>query len=122
MERGPLPNAVLGQSAPLLEELATTQQAVLIGANALHAQASLDLGLEGCDGAGDLRLDGDGLASHTLDEDLHGIAQTRSHRDRGFLKGLSCGYGQGYGVTSSLSSLWIRCDGRGHEDEGKGEN
>ena len=65
MEGGFLLDVVVGQSAAVLELLASKDQALLVGRNALFV---LDLGLDIVDGVRRLHLQSDGLASEGLDD------------------------------------------------------
>ena len=65
---GLLLNVVVGESATVLELLASENQTLLIGRNALLV---LDLRLNVVDGIRGLDLKGDGLASESLHKDLH---------------------------------------------------
>ena len=59
MERGLLLNVVVGQGAAILKLLASKDQALLVGRDALLV---LDLRLDVVDGIRGLNLEGDGLA------------------------------------------------------------
>ena len=80
LQRGPgreartLLDVVVRQSAAVLELLASEDQALLVGRDALLV---LDLGLDVIDRVRGLDLKGDGLASERLDEDLHGADPRR---------------------------------------------
>jgi len=63
VESGLLLNVVVGQGAAVLELLASEDQALLVGRNALLV---LDLALNVVDGIGGLNLEGDGLAGEVL--------------------------------------------------------
>ena len=65
---GLLLNVVVRESATVLELLASEDEALLIGRDALLV---LDLGLHVVNGIGWLDLKGDGLAREGLNEDLH---------------------------------------------------
>ena len=73
MEGGLLLDVVIRKSAAVLELLTSEDEALLIGRDALLV---LDLSLDVVDGVGGLDLEGDGLASKGLDEDLHTTAET----------------------------------------------
>ena len=68
MERGLLLDVVVRESAAVLELLAREDQTLLVWRNAFLV---LDLGLDVIDGIGGLHVESDGLASKSLDEDLH---------------------------------------------------
>ena len=68
MEPRLLLDVVVGEGAAVLELLASEDEALLIGRDALLV---LDLGLNVVDGVGGLDLEGDGLAREGLNEDLH---------------------------------------------------
>ena len=67
MEGGLLLDVVVGESAAILELLAGEDESLLIGRDAFLI---LDLGLHVLDGVTWLNLEGDGLSSESLDEDL----------------------------------------------------
>ena len=62
-------DVVVLKSASVLQLLASEDQTLLVWWDALLV---LDLGLDGVDGVASLDLEGDGLASESLHEDLHG--------------------------------------------------
>ena len=68
MEGGLLLDVVVRKSTAVLELLASEDETLLVGRDALLV---LDLGLHVVDGVGWLNLEGDGLASQSLDENLH---------------------------------------------------
>ena len=68
MEGGLLLDVVVGKSAAVLELLAGEDEALLVGRDTFLV---LDLGLHVVDGVGWLDLKSDGLASESLDENLH---------------------------------------------------
>ena len=68
VEGGLLLNVVVRESATVLELLSSENQALLIGRDALLV---LDLGLHIVDSVRWLDLKSDGLASESLDENLH---------------------------------------------------
>jgi hypothetical protein len=76
---GLLLDVVVGEGATVLKLLASENQALLIGGDALLI---LDLRLDVVDGIRGLNLKGDGLASERLDEDLHrdGLRAERDER------------------------------------------
>ncbi len=68
MKRALLLDVVVGEGAAIFKLLAREDEALLVGRDALLV---LDLGLDGVDGVGGLHLEGDGLSSESLDENLH---------------------------------------------------
>ena len=69
MEGGLLLDVVVREGAAVLKLLASEDQTLLVWGDALLV---LDLSLHVLNGVGGLDLEGDGLASQSLDEDLHG--------------------------------------------------
>jgi hypothetical protein len=67
-------DVVVRQSAAVLQLLAGENQTLLIGGNALLV---LDLLLDVVDGVRSFHIEGDGLASQGLHENLHAAAQTK---------------------------------------------
>jgi hypothetical protein len=67
-------NVVVGESAAVFELLASKDQALLVGRDALLV---LDLGLDVINGIRGLDLEGDGLSRQGLDEDLHTTTETK---------------------------------------------
>ena len=59
---------VVGKGVTVLELLASKDEALLVGGDALLV---LDLGLDVVNGVAGLDLERDGLARQSLDEDLH---------------------------------------------------
>ena len=68
MEGRLLLDVVIGKSSAVLELLAGEDKSLLVGGDALLV---LDLGLDVLNGVRRLNIEGDGLASESLDEDLH---------------------------------------------------
>merc|ERR1719174_1371091 len=68
-------DVVIRQSTTVLQLLAGENQTLLIGGNAFFV---LDFGLDIFDGVGSLHIEGDCLASQSLDEDLHTTAQAQN--------------------------------------------
>ena len=62
-------DVVVREGTSVLELLASEDQTLLVRRDAFLV---LDLGLHGLDGVGGLDLEGDGLSSEGLHEDLHG--------------------------------------------------
>ena len=75
-------NVVIGQSPAVLKLLASEDEALLIGRNALLV---LDLSLDILDGVGGLHVQGDGLASESLHEDLHTATKSEDQVESGLL-------------------------------------
>merc|ERR1712127_856047 len=82
MEGGLLLDVVIGKSAAVLELLASEDESLLIGRDALLV---LDLGLDVVDGVRGLDLKGDGLAGKGLNEDLHTTTETEDEMESGLL-------------------------------------
>ena len=82
MESRLLLDVVVAKGAAVLELLASENEALLIGRDALLV---LDLGLNVVDGVGRLDLEGDGLAGKSLDEDLHTTSETEHQVEGGLL-------------------------------------
>ena len=99
MQRGLLLDVVVGQSAAVLELLASEDQSLLVRRDALLV---LDLGLDVLDGVGRLDIKRDGLASQSLDEDLHSTAKAQHQVQRGLL--LDVVVGQSATVLELLAS------------------
>ena len=69
MESGLLLDVVIREGTPILQLLASEDESLLVRGDALLV---LDLGLHRLDGVRGLDLEGDGLSSESLDEDLYG--------------------------------------------------
>ena len=82
MESRLLLDVVVCQGATILKLLASKDEALLVGWNALLV---LDLGLDIVDGIAGLYLQSDGLASQCLDKDLHATSQTQDQMEGGLL-------------------------------------
>merc|ERR1712157_453942 len=82
MEGGLLLDVVIRKSAAVLELLSSKDESLLIGRDALLV---LDLSLDVVDGVGRLDLESDGLASESLDEDLHTTAKSQDEMESGLL-------------------------------------
>ena len=74
VEGGFLLDVVVAQSTAILELLASEDEALLVWGDAFLV---LDFGLHVFDGIAGLDLEGDGLSSECLDEDLHATTQTK---------------------------------------------
>merc|ERR1712018_748267 len=81
MEGALLLDVVVGESSSVLQLLAGEDQSLLIWGDSLLV---LDLGLDVLNGVRGLHLEGDGLASQGLDEDLHASSQSE-HKMEGAL-------------------------------------
>ena len=80
MEGGLFLDVVIRESATILKLLACEDQALLVGGNTFLI---LDLSLDVLNGVGGLNIQGDGLASQGLHEDLHGTAPQTEHQVNG---------------------------------------
>ncbi|KAM0913281.1 hypothetical protein ACQ4PT_012266 [Festuca glaucescens] len=79
---GLLLDVIVRQGAAILQLLTSEDEALLVWGDALLV---LDLGLHIVNGVGRLHLQGDGLASEGLDEDLHATTQAEDKVEGGFL-------------------------------------
>ena len=82
MESGLLLDVVVAKGSSVLELLTSKDEALLIGGDALLV---LDLGLDVLNGVRRLNIEGDGLASQSLDEDLHATAKSEDQVKSGLL-------------------------------------
>merc|ERR1711997_427278 len=82
MEGALLLDVVVGESSSVLQLLAGEDQPLLIWGDSLLV---LDLGLDVLDGVGWFDLEGDGLASQGLDEDLHDSPQSENKMEGALL-------------------------------------
>merc|ERR1712130_841435 len=82
MERRLLLDVVVRQSAAVLELLASEDKTLLVGRDAFLV---LNLSLDVVDGVRRLHVEGDGLASQSLHEDLHATTQTEHKMERRLL-------------------------------------
>ena len=73
MKGGLLLDVVVREGTSVLQLLAGKDQTLLVRGDAFLV---LNLGLHGLDGIRGLHLEGDGLSSEGLDEDLHGNVST----------------------------------------------
>jgi len=78
MEGGLLLDVVILESAAILKLLSGEDESLLVWGNSFLI---LDLGLHVLDGIGLLDIEGDGLASEGLDEDLHTTAETEDEME-----------------------------------------
>merc|ERR1719266_2932174 len=99
MEGALLLDVVVGKSPSILELLASEDQPLLVWGDSLLV---LDLGLDVLDGVRGLDLEGDGLASQGLDEDLHASPESE-HKMEGALL-LDVVVGEGSSVLELLAS------------------
>ena len=109
MEGGFLLDVVVGESAAILELLSGEDESLLVGRDALLV---LDLGLHVVNGIRALNVEGDGLSSEGLHEDLHATTEAEHQVEGGLL--LDVVVGQGAAVFQLLSgedqSLLVRWD------------
>jgi hypothetical protein len=92
-------NVVVRESAAVLELLAGEDESLLVGRDALLV---LDLGLDVLDGVRRLDVQSDGLASQSLDEDLHATTESQDQVKGGLL--LDVVVGKSAAVLKLLSS------------------
>merc|ERR1711897_132143 len=78
MESALLLDVVVGESSSVLQLLASEDQPLLIWGDSLLV---LDLSLDVLDGVGRFDLEGDGLASQGLDEDLHASPESENQME-----------------------------------------
>ena len=74
MESGLLLDVVVAKGSSVLKLLASEDEALLIGGDALLV---LDLGLDVLNGVRRLNIEGDGFSSKGLDEDLHSSSESK---------------------------------------------
>ncbi|KFV01739.1 hypothetical protein N340_08256, partial [Tauraco erythrolophus] len=74
VQGGLLLDVVVGQGAPIFQLLASKDEPLLVGGNALLV---LDLGLDVLNGVAGLDLQGDGLPCQGLHKDLHATSQAQ---------------------------------------------
>jgi len=82
MESGLLLNVIVRKGSAVLELLSSEDESLLIGGDALLV---LDLSLDIFNGVRSLNIKGDGLASESLDEDLHTTAESKDQVKSGLL-------------------------------------
>merc|ERR1712165_336028 len=99
VKSGFLLNVVVREGSAILELLASKDQPLLIGRDALLV---LDLGLDIFDGVRGLHLKSDSLACEGLDEDLHATSQTKDQVEGGLL--LDVVVGEGSAILKLLAS------------------
>merc|ERR1712119_49169 len=98
MESALLLDVVVGEGSSVLELLASEDQPLLVWGNSFLV---LDLGLDVLDGVRGLDLEGDGLASQGLDEDLHASPEAE-HKMEGALL-LDVVVGEGSSILQLLA-------------------
>ena len=99
MESGLLLDVVIRESAAIFELLSSEDKSLLIGRDTFLI---LDLGLDVLNGVRWLDIEGDGLTSEGLDEDLHTTSESQDEMESGFL--LNVVVGEGSSVLELLSS------------------
>ena len=82
MESRFLLDIVIRKSSAVLKLLASEDKSLLIGRDSFLV---LDLGLDVVNGVRRLNIEGDGLASQCLDEDLHATAESENEMESAFL-------------------------------------
>jgi len=92
-------DVIVGESAAILELFTGEDETLLIWGNSLLV---LDLGLDVLDGVAGLDLEGDGLTSQRLDEDLHTSAKAKHQVKSALL--LDVVVGEGSSIFELLSS------------------
>ena len=142
MEGGLLLDVVVREGSAILELLSSENESLLIGRNAFLI---LDLGLDVLNGVGWLDIEGDGLSSESLDEDLHTTSESEDEMESGFLLDVVVGEGTsilelltgedkslligwdtflvldlGLDVLNSVG--WLNIEGDGFTGEGLNEN
>ena len=82
MEGGLLLNVIIAEGATVLKLLSSEDQPLLVWGNTLLV---LDLGLHVLNGVGRFDLEGDGLSSEGLNEDLHSSTETQNQMESALL-------------------------------------
>merc|ERR1711878_236161 len=90
MESGLLLDVVIRESAAIFELLSSEDKSLLIGWDSFLV---LDLGLNVLNGVRWLDIEGDGLSSESLDEDLHTTSESEDEMESGFLLDVIVGEG-----------------------------
>jgi len=90
MESGLLLNVVIRKGSSVLELLSSEDESLLIGWDSFLI---LNLGLDVLNGVRWLDLEGDGLSSESLDEDLHTTSESQDEMESGFLLDVVVGEG-----------------------------
>merc|ERR1712107_596441 len=75
-------DVVIGEGSSILKLLSSKDQSLLIWGNSFLV---LDLGLDILNGVRWLNLESDGLASQSLDKDLHTYSQSQNKMESAFL-------------------------------------
>ena len=99
MESGLLLDVVIRKGSAVLELLTSEDKSLLIWRNTFLV---LDLGLDVLNGVGWLDIEGDGLTSEGLDEDLHTTSESEDEMEGGLL--LDVIVGEGSSILELLSS------------------
>merc|ERR1712213_269590 len=99
MESALLLDVIIRKSSSILELLSSKDQSLLVWRNSFLV---LDLGLDILNGVRWFNLEGDGLSSQCLDEDLHTSSQSENKMESAFL--LDVVIGEGSSVLELLSS------------------
>merc|ERR1712127_580988 len=90
MESGLLLDVVIRESAAIFELLSSEDKSLLIGRDSFLV---LDLGFDVLNGVRWLDIEGDGLTSEGLDEDLHTTSESQDEMESGFLLNVVVGEG-----------------------------
>ena len=99
MESGLLLDVVIRESAAIFELLSSEDKSLLIGWDSFLV---LDLGLDVLNGVRWLDIEGDGLSSESLDEDLHTTSESEDEMESGFF--LDVVVGEGTSILELLTS------------------
>merc|ERR1712207_97943 len=99
MESGLLLDVVVGESSAVLELLTSEDQSLLVWWDTFLV---LDLSLDVFDGVSWLDIEGDGLTSESLDEDLHTTSKSEHKMESGLL--LDVVVGESSAILKLLSS------------------
>merc|ERR1711934_908086 len=99
MESGLLLDVVVGEGSAVLELLTSEDESLLVWWNTFLV---LDLGFDIFNGVSWLDIEGDGLSSERLDEDLHTTSESQDEMESGLL--LDVVVGEGSAVLELLTS------------------
>jgi hypothetical protein len=99
MESGLLLDVVVGEGSAVLELLTSEDESLLVWWNTFLV---LDLGFDIFNGVSWLDIEGDGLSSESLDEDLHTTSESQDEMESGLL--LDVVVGEGSAVLELLTS------------------
>merc|ERR1712039_1089256 len=99
MESGLFLDVVIGEGPAILELLSSEDESLLIWGNTFFV---LDLGLDVLNGVCGLDIEGDGLTSEGLDEDLHTTSKSENQMESGLL--LDVVVREGSAILELLSS------------------